>query len=94
MTQPIGYYVSANQEDSALLNEMEKSWGSRFEALNNCQRLWIINMLSDDLYHEPDIYEDHELDDEVFDFMDRRHELTISQQVQLIRAIIDQVKGV
>jgi len=91
MTKPIGYYVSTN---SPLLEEMEELWGTRFEALNNCQRLWMINMLSDLAVNDPSIYADHELDDEVADLTQRAdEELNIDQKIGLIQVLISQVRG-
>ena len=74
MTKPLRYYVSTNPGDSALLDEMEESWGGTFEALNNCQRLWMINMLSDWVLNDPAFYADHELDDEVCELTQRADE--------------------
>jgi len=93
MTKPLGYYVATNS--TPLLQEMESAWGSTFDALNNCQRLWMVQLMADHLYNSPDIYEDHELDDEVFELTERVDaELSTSQRIALIEALIAQVKGV
>jgi len=95
MTKPLGYYVSTDQENSPLLNEMEQLWGSRFEKINNCQRLWMINMLSDLAMNDPDVYADHELDDEVCEITQRaEEELSVHQMIRLIEALISQVRSI
>jgi hypothetical protein len=93
MTRPIRYYVSTNPGDNPLLDEIEESWGSTFEALNNCQKLWMINMLSDLALNDPAVFADHELDDEVSELTVRaERELELHQKIRLIEALIVQVK--
>lgn len=90
MTRPLGFYTSVMPSDGSLLDEMQACWGSTFEALNNCQRCWMIHRLSDELQAE--FYEDHDRDSEVEEMMLRIDELPTAQKIGLIEALINQVK--
>ena len=80
--------------DTGLLADMQESWGSTFEALNNAQRLWIIEQVSWSLFeNEPDSHLDSPRDAELQEVKERFEELSRSDLLGLLEALIAQVKG-
>jgi len=95
MTKPIGYFCSgAMPEDTGLIADMQSSWGSTFDALNNAQRLWIINQAAMTLFlADPEHSQDREHDDEVEEATERLNELTRYELLSLLEAVVSQVKS-
>ncbi|MBL1203118.1 MAG: hypothetical protein FWK04_29620 [Nostoc sp. GBBB01] len=88
MVKPIGYFCSFTPGDIGLLTEMEEAWGAQFQELNNCERLWMIVKLGEDLCTE---YENN-IRASVSESMERMDELQPGDKVGLIEALINQVK--
>ncbi|MBN3925636.1 hypothetical protein [Nostoc sp. NMS4] len=95
MTKPIGYFCSGTMPgDTGLLADMQESWGSTFEAINNAQRLWMIQQISSTLsqnYLESNL--DSPRDSEVKEVAERLDELSPGQLLGLLDALVAQVKG-
>ena len=94
MTKPIGFFCSgAMPGDTGLIAEMQDAWGSTFAALNNAQRLWIIHQTGLHLFlADPEHSQDREHDDEVEDVTERLNELSHSELLGLLEALVSQVK--
>ena len=89
--KPLGYFTSAMPNDGSLLDEMQETWGSTFTALNNAHRLYMIIELAKDLNCDEDQTES-ERDNEVVAAMERRQELSSSDKIGLMEALINQIK--
>ncbi|MBW4607341.1 MAG: hypothetical protein KME22_08965 [Hassallia sp. WJT32-NPBG1] len=94
MTKPIGYFCSgAMPGDTGLIAEMQDAWGSTFAALSNTQRLWIIHQTALHLFMaDPTHCDDREHDDEVEDVTERLAEISYSECLGLLEALVSQVK--
>lgn len=80
--------------DTGLLADMQESWGSTFEALNNAQRLWMIQQVSWSLFQDdPDSHLDSPRDAETEEVVQRLDELSRGQLLGLLDALVAQVKG-
>lgn len=90
MTKPIGYYTNYTPGDQGLLAEMQESFGSQFEVLNNSQRFWMIMRLAEGFSDENDI--DNEHNDDVENSIERFEELTESDRIGLMEALVAQAK--
>ncbi|UKP01455.1 hypothetical protein [Nostoc sp. UHCC 0870] len=88
MTKPIGYYTSYTPGEEGLLADMQEEWGATFESLNNCERLWMIVKLAEDLCAE----NENDIRSSVEDAMERMDELPSGDKVGLIEALVNQVK--
>lgn len=95
MTKPIGYFVSGTMPgDTGLLADMQESWGSTFEAINNAQRLWMIEQISSTLSQNyPESNLDSPRDSEIKEVADRLDELSPGQLLGLLDALVAQVKS-
>ncbi len=95
MTKPIGYFCSGTMPgDTGLLADMQESWGSTFESLNNAQRLWMIQEIGLTLFqNDPDSLLDSPRDAELEEVKERFDELSRGQLLGLLDALVAQVKG-
>jgi hypothetical protein len=95
MTKPIGYFCSgAMPGDTGLIADMQSSWGSTFEALNNAQRLWIVQQVSQALFLADSQHsEDRQYDDEVEEVTERLDELNRYELLSLLEALVSQIKS-
>lgn len=95
MTKPIGYYCSGTMPgDRGLLADMQESWGSTFGSLNNAQRLWLIQQIGWSLFQDdPDSHLDSPRDAELEEVKERFEELSRSDLLGLLEALVAQVKG-
>ncbi len=95
MTKPIGYFVSGTMPgDTGLLADMQESWGSTFEAINNAQRLWMIEQISSTLSQNyPESNLDSPRDSEIKEVAERLDELSPGQLLGLLDALVAQVKS-
>jgi hypothetical protein len=94
MTKPIGYFCSgAMPGDTGLIADMQESWGSCFEALNNSQRLWIIQQVGLTLFQaDPNSVLDSPDDEEIEEATERLEELSRYELLSLLFALVSQVK--
>ena len=94
MTKPIGYFCSGSMPgDTGLIADMQESWGSTFEALNNAQRLWIIHQVGLHLFmSDPEHSQDREHDHEVEEVTERLDELNRYELLALLEAVVNQVR--
>jgi len=88
MVKPIGYYCSYTPGDEGLVAEMQDVWGAQFQELNNCERLWMIVKLAEDLCAE----QENDIRASVSESMERMDELQPGDKVGLIEALVNQVK--
>jgi hypothetical protein len=80
--------------DTGLLADMQESWGSTFESLNNAQRLWMIQEIGLTLFqNDPDSLLDSPRDAELEEVKERFDELSRGQLLGLLDALVAQVKG-
>lgn len=94
MSKPIGYYCGSFPNDDGLLGEMEQSWGSRFEALNNSERLWFLFRLFETMTaNAGENYSPYEVNEVILPACDRLNELSIWDQLGLASALLDQIKA-
>ncbi|HYX17879.1 MAG TPA: hypothetical protein VE944_26670 [Nostoc sp.] len=95
MTKPIGYFCSNTMPgDTGLLVDMQQSWGSTFEALNNAQRLWMVQLIALNLFqNDPDSRLDSPRDAELDEVKERLNELSRSDLLGLLEALVNQIKG-
>jgi len=95
MTKPIGYFCSGSMPgDTGLIADMQESWGSTFEALNNAQRLWIIHQVGLHLFMaDQEHSQDREHDEEVEEATERLNELNRYELLSLLEALVSQVKS-
>ena len=93
MSKPLGFYCNYTNGDGGLLGEMESSWGSQFEELNNSERLWILfslmgTMTADKSEH----YDPYAVDGYVVPATERFNELSFTDQLGLAEALINQIR--
>ena len=95
MTKPIGYFCSgAMPGDTGLIADMQESWGSTFEALNNAQRLWIIQLVGQTLFQaDPNSVLDSPHDEEIEEATERLEELSRYELLSLLEALVSQIKS-
>ena len=95
MSKPIGYFCSgAMPGDEGLISDMQQSWGSCFEALNNAQRLWIIQLVGQTLFQaDPNSTLDSPHDEEIEEATERLEELPRYELLSLLEALVSQVKS-
>lgn len=86
----IGFYTTYTPGDEGLLAEMQETFGAQFQILNNSQRLWMIMCLAEISGSEDD--PDNEHDEDVKNSIDRFEELSVSDRIGLMEALIAQVK--
>jgi len=80
--------------DTGLLADMQESWGSTFEAINNAQRLWMIEQISSTLSQNyPESNLDSPRDSEIKEVAERLDELSPGQLLGLLDALVAQVKS-
>lgn len=89
MVKPIGYYSSYTPGDQGLLAEMQDAWGAQFQELNNCERLWMIVKLAEELCAT----EENDIRVSVEEAMERMDELQSGDKLGLIEALVNQVKS-
>lgn len=90
MTKPVGYYTNYTPGDEGLLAEMQETFGSQFEALNNSQRFWMIMSLAEIFSDENDVKNEH--DEDVQNSIERFEELTESDRIGLMEALVAQAR--
>jgi hypothetical protein len=95
MTKPLGYFCSGTMPgDTGLLADMQESWGSTFEVLNNAQRLWMVQLIGLALFqNDPDSTLDSPRDSEIEEVTERFDELSRSDLLGLLDALVAQLKG-
>ena len=80
--------------DFTLLDEMKESWGQTFETLNNAQRLWILQAVGSYLFNtDPNSTLDSEHDSEIEEAIERFDELSRSDLLGLLEALVGQLKS-
>lgn len=90
--KPIGFYTNYTPGDEGLLDELQELWGAQFQALNNCERIWLVYRISCDIWMELDQREDVRNAVEVA--LSRiNDELTVGDRIGLIEALISQIKS-
>jgi hypothetical protein len=88
-----GLYGNHTPGDSGLLGDMEESWGSTFEALNNSERLWMLFSLVGNITADAsENYDPSEIREYTLPAIDRLNELSFSDQLGLAQALIEQIK--
>ncbi|MBW4504865.1 MAG: hypothetical protein KME57_36315 [Scytonema hyalinum WJT4-NPBG1] len=93
MSKPIGYFCNHTPGDSGLLGDMEESWGSTFEQLNNSERLWMLFSLIGNITADAsENYEPGEIREYIVPAIERFGELSFSDQLGLAQALIEQIK--
>lgn len=93
MPKPLGYFTNYTPGDGGLLGEMEDSWGSTFEQLNNSERLWLLSSLVGTMTaDENEHYNPHAVDDAIVPACERLHELSFLDRLGLAEALINQIK--
>ena len=95
MTKPIGYFCSgAMPQDEGLIADMQSSWGSTFEVLNNAQRLWMLQSVGLNLFNaDQNSTVNSEHDDEIEEAIERFDELSESDLLGLLEALVGQLKN-
>ncbi|MBW4568060.1 MAG: hypothetical protein KME31_08555 [Tolypothrix carrinoi HA7290-LM1] len=92
--KPLGYYCNYTPGDGGLLGEMEESWGSYFEEINNSERLWFLFRLFGTMTaNAGENYNPYEVQEVISPACDRLNELSIWDQLGLASALIDQIKA-
>ncbi|AKG24911.1 hypothetical protein [Calothrix sp. 336/3] len=86
--KPIGYYTNYTPGDEGLLAEMQEAWGAQFQKLHNGERLWMIVKLAEDGCAE----EEGDIRPSVAEAVERIGELSRSDKLGLIDALINQLK--
>jgi len=77
-----------------LIDEMKESWGQTFEALNNAQRLWMLQSVSSYLFNaDPNSTLNSEHDQEIEEAIERFDELSRYELLALLEALVAQVKS-
>lgn len=80
-------------EENTLLDEMKESWGQTFEALNNAQRLWMLQSVGLNLFNaDSNSTLNSEHDDEIEEAIERLDELLRSDLLELLEALVGQLK--
>ena len=93
MSQPLGYFCSYTPGDGGLLGDMEESWGSQFQELNNSERLWLLFTLLGTMSADTsDHYDPYAVDSSIVPVGERFRELGFSDQLGLAEALINQIK--
>ncbi len=91
MTKPLGYFCSgAMPGDTGLIAEMQESWGTQFQNLNQQQRFWMLMRLAEDFCAaegEPE----SDFDSEVEEAESRFKELSPGSRMGLLQALAAQV---
>lgn len=90
MTKTLGYYTNYTPGDTGLLAEMQESFGSQFEKLNNSQRCWMLMILAETYPDDNEI--DNEHHEDVENSIERFEELSLSDRIGLMEALVAQVK--
>lgn len=81
-------------EENTLLDDMKESWGSTFDALNNAQRLWILQSVGAYLFNaDPNSILDSEHDEEIEEAIERFDELSNNDLLGLLEALVGQLKS-
>ena len=81
-------------QDEGLIADMQSSWGSTFDALNNAQRLWILQSVGLNLFNaDPNSILNSEHDDEIEEAIERLDELSRSDLLGLLEALVGQIKN-
>jgi len=94
MTKPLGFFCNYTPGDGGLLGEMEASWGSCFEQLNNSERIWMLSTLTGLMCADKtDQYDPYAVGDEITAAYERFDELDFSNQVALAEALLEQIKN-
>ena len=89
--KPLGFYTNHTPGDGGLLQDMEESWGSSFEALTPYQRACLIAAVSTQIFTQYDS-EDNNNDAEVEEVTERLGELGFGDLLGLMEALINQAK--
>ncbi|MDZ7960762.1 MAG: hypothetical protein RMY34_23260 [Aulosira sp. DedQUE10] len=85
--KPIGFYAN-NQ--NPLIADMEESWGSRFENLNEASKAWMIYQLGYQLWFND---AEGQVTDEAEEAIARAQiELKPQEKLRLLEALINQLK--
>lgn len=93
MSQPIGYFCNHTPGDSGLLGDMEESWGSTFETLNNSERLWLLfSLIGTMTATDSENYDPHSVSDCIVPAAERLTELSFFDQLGLAEALINQIR--
>lgn len=87
--KPIGYYTAYTPGDEGLLAEMQEAWGAQFQKLKNTERLWMIVKLAEDVCAE----QEDDIRASVEEAMTRLDELSASDKLGLIEALVNQAKS-
>jgi hypothetical protein len=96
MSKPPGYYTSYTPGDDGLLTEMQEAWGTRFEALSNVERTWMIFKIAENLCAD---FSNETDDDSVRDGVEKtiericEDELSIGDQLRLIESLVNQIRS-
>jgi hypothetical protein len=96
MNKPLGYYTSYTPGDDTLLEKMQEAWGSKFEALSNVERAWMIQQIAENLCADfCGQVEDDSVSQGVERVIERIHndELTIGDQLRLIESLVNQIRS-
>lgn len=90
MTKPIGYYTNYAPGQEGLLADMQETWGSSFEKLNEAERAWMIYQLGYQLWQDAEgsVNESVELG-----VQRAQVELKNWDKLGLVAALVDQIKG-
>jgi hypothetical protein len=92
MGQPIGYYCNHLCGDATLLGQIERAWGSRLEALNKSELLWVLSSLCGVIVAEAtENYDPYNVGDGLEQYYERFHELDFDDQVGLAKTILSQL---
>jgi len=77
-----------------LIDEMKESWGETFDALNNAQRLWMLQSVGSYLFNaDPNSTLNSEHDEEIEEAIERFDELSRYELLALLEALVAQVKS-
>lgn len=90
MSKPLGYYTSHTPGTDSLLNDMEESFGSYFESLNETELLLMLNQLSQFLFTD-------NADGEVGSLCElalnrAENELSVGDKLGLIQFLVARIK--
>jgi hypothetical protein len=93
MAKPIGYFCNHTFGDSGLLSDMEESWGSTFQELNNSERLWMLySLIGTITASASENYDPHEVNECIQPAIERFNELSFFDQLGLAEALINQIR--
>ncbi|MBD2773328.1 hypothetical protein [Iningainema tapete] len=92
MSKPIGYFCNYTPGDGGLLGDIEAECGSTFENLNQSQKLWILAYCAGAMTAtETENYDPNEVGDDITPLCERLHELTLFDQLGLIKCLTENI---